>query len=134
MSQTLEQVALRVAADVFGPATDHQSCQFMSAIVAYSEALIAALGAQEPIAQVDMNKASCVHWLNSTDPDTFHGTKLYAAPQIPQREGWQLVPKEMSDETNVALGDKYGYPPYGWKATYTCILTMLAAAPKPEDV
>lgn len=86
MSQTLEQVALRVAADVFGPATDHQSCQFMSAIVAYSEALIAALGAQEPIAQVDMNKASCVHWLNSTDPDTFHGTKLYAAPVLPQQQ------------------------------------------------
>lgn len=47
-----------------------------------------------------------------------------------EKGGWQLVPVDLPDETNLALGKKYGYPPCGWKASYRQILGMLAAAPK----
>lgn len=86
MSETLEQIVRNLHVKL-PMATQEDALEF-------ARQLIAALGAQEPVAQVDMNKASCVRWLNSTDPDTFHGTKLYAAPQLPQREGWQCVPVE----------------------------------------
>lgn len=91
MSETLEQIVLRVAQETDDAVGSYPGTKWL---YEYSRRLVAALGAQEPVAQVDMNKASCVRWLNSTDPDTFHGTKLYTAPQLPQREGWQMVPKE----------------------------------------
>lgn len=53
---------------------------------------------------------------------------LYAAPVV--NPDWQMVPKELPDSINDALGKKYGYPPYGWKSTYKRILSEIAAAPE----
>lgn len=88
---------------------------------------------QEPVAWLDLVKVKNGMAYATTVKITSKQTPLYATPQPAIPEGWQLVPVEMSDETNIALGDKYGYPPYGWKATYRRILAMLAAAPKPEN-
>lgn len=121
----LEQIVMKVIAEVWqGPCL--MSSGLQADILEYSRRLVAALGAQEPVAQVDMNKASCVRWLNSTDPDTFHGTKLYAASQLPQREGWQLVPKDYTYAMHQAWLEGNSFDER-YKA-------MLAAAPKPEDV
>jgi len=132
MNETLEQIALRVAKKsklnelMWLDESIETFTDEVVAVTDFAQRLVAALGAQEPVAQVDMNKASCVRWLNSTDPDTFHGTKLYAAPQIPQREGWQLVPKDYTYAMKQAW--------LGGNSFDERYKAMLAAAPKPEDV
>jgi hypothetical protein len=70
------------------------------------------------VAKKKLNDLICWNIQVATDP-TVNG-------------GYVLVPEELSDEINVALGDKYGYPPYGWKSTYRRIIAMLAAAKKGE--
>jgi len=85
-------------------------------------------GAGEPVAWIDERRFNT---LTDFDATVYArggfdcAVPLYLHPAIP--EGMVLVPKELSGEINVRLGDKYGYPPYGWKATYKLIIAMIAA-------
>lgn len=119
MSESLEQVALRIAREM-GDINPWGLEEF-------ARRLVAALGAQEPVAWLD-RKGTYV----SIEANEKYGTgviKLYAAPQLP-REGWQLVPVNPTPEMVKAIRDS------GYDGNTVAILVdykaMLAAAPKPE--
>ena len=89
MSETLEQIALRLAprkngtleSDKYGFVND-------AALVAYVSKVVAALGAQEPVAWL-FDENGDKYWYESVQP---FGRAVYAAPVVPA--DWQMVPKE----------------------------------------
>lgn len=120
---------------------EHDIALFTANLVAERDAL-ANLCRQEPVARVGtINTKEAFVYADKVPA----GTLLYAAPQLPQREGWQLVPKEPTKEmleaarTQAWVDAKQLRPMKPLNATTWDISAinrykaMLAAAPKPED-
>lgn len=93
MSETLEQIALRVAKET--------GCVDLAEpnLFALAHRLVEALGAQEPVAWMLHGRPYLFQQREDAGFGEYYTEQqpLYAAPQLPQREGWQWVPKEPTE-------------------------------------
>lgn len=147
MSETLEQIVLRVAKEIGITSTAGGMTEERERIKEFARRLIAALNAQEPVAWLytydgrphaaGLKPREC--WADHEQQP------LYAAPQLPREgcedegcphygtphshgtlpKGWQLVPKDYSYSMQQAFMEGEDF-----NARYKA---MLAAAPKPEN-
>ena len=124
MSETLEQIALRVAEEVKGKHGD-----LNIQIVEFSRRLVAALGAQSYVGESDGDGTV---WWKDMPPS---GTQLYAAPVV--NPDWQMVPKEPTPEMLNALKDGFYEEDFEQDKAFTVFdaikaeyKAMLAAAPE----
>jgi hypothetical protein len=140
---TINEIAQRISKDYWK--RDQWNIEYFD-VVGYSNALVAELAKQGPVAEVhaahlrkaENGEAWCREVLlySGNNPGDFldgknYRVKLYTAPIPPVvPEGWKLVPIEPTTEM-INAGMRVGA--YGGYSERDCYTTMLAAAPTPKE-
>lgn len=131
--KALEEIALQVAKDaakeISGASAAEMTPEAEAWSIAFARRLVAALGAQEAVAEVAAGvRGDRLMWACSDSQGSVPvGTKLYAAPVVP--EGWQMVPKE---PTEAMISEAFKVTRYneGVGSGADLYMELLAAAPE----
>lgn len=131
--KTLEQIALEIATDIglWNPEDNRPQLDPAE----FARRLVAALGAQEPVATLHDDGYFVLRNVSDTlkYKAQFAGWKMnvFAAPVLPSvPEGWQLVPKQPTPEMLEEGNSGFRSPDSKRHTISSCYRAMLAAAPE----